>query len=1655
MQQDKMTFYQGLLEKAEKALAGNERELAGYIIQQAQLDYYDRKDFQKEIYKLVEEMSQDNTLSIKPLVSVEKKWMGSEQTKTHQTFSFQPLIDVVKKWLGDEVGALFQYIAEHATDYPYSVGYYRRPFRTSNLRWHFQVVMKKLFSILELTRQSFHINDYLSRDVELDYTNNYIVSDYIAYELDQGNEKVFQTLKDIIYGENNTVLLNKWMIEGILHSHHQQAYEMLGELLLAARLQEGLRQSIVESMDEGTIEGTLYLLNIIINHDLIRYSSVIRALDVWTGLNLEASNKRVAKQCIEYVYQALTDSQAREQWLTSNDVNQLYISLWATAVYEEDDVEKKIYHLMEHGALYQKIVSMSFLSQSQNDGLKYDIAQKYLGETDRELQYYIISNLGYHFSYSIDYFSGTHEKTLELEKIESLKDKKERARQFFLLKEILLSIPNKELTITSKVFQDTTVILSTDTIAQKILYLISYDMDQEWIAELIRLKDKVGSDIRHNLLEFYMKDLNNQKQRDFLFDSLSDKSMNNRETAMIKISSLELSDHEVEKVEAILKLKTGTLRQKAIQILLLLKEERLKGSIDRLLSSKLELQRLGALEILTELKENHERQEEFISFKGKINTITNPTDKEKVFIDKFSNIEEKGLKNGFGLYDPAQKADVSLSERPIVPLRDVFTLPTEEVIQFLKGLSELVHDHRHHEYQVEYYGGYKETLLLGSDLRVNFQKEEGQSRVNRLPLAEVWKRYYQEKGLTTEQLVQIRFLLSRDDFHRYYFERLNRWEKADYPVLTSTRKEFLSQLYPIDQIVQVDQLNENMEYSQQVYQIVDAYFDDLDKPEAFEVFNQILYTMVIKVPGDQQKNQSKWISLLVQPWLEWCEAFVHNEESFKHYFSSIYYLYRQSDYKCFFPSIEDFARAYDCHLIDEEEVYRELLSREKSSDHFWQLTNERNDFLKKYPCMLPLKNRAIETILEIELSRGELSTDVTPLALNIQKYEGIEYFVKILLGTDKDSFVRGYIYSYAGQAPKKDTFSHLLKACYPKPGETESLLGQLLKGKKVSDKRLLEAAMYAPQWIEIVSKYLKWDGLRSAAWYFHAHINESFSAEKETIVAHYSPIKPEDFNDGAFDIAWFKEAYQELGEKRFNLLYDAAKYISVGANHRRSQLFADATLGKLTLSDMKKSVTEKRNKDHLLCYSLIPIDLENERDVLDRYEFLQAFLQESKKFGAQRRASESKAVGIALENLARNAGYKDVIRLNWEMEAKKLEEIQPQLELKNIDDLTIQLVIDVTGKADIHVHKNGKALKSIPSKFNKHEYVLELKGIKADLSNQYKRAKEELERSMVSQNSFTLSELTKMMKNPVISPLLESLVFKVEEHLGYFVDGRLMGVADGEGYLIESDDELFIAHPVHLYESGQWSDFQKDLFNRQLKQPFKQVFRELYVPKSDELAAGTASMRYAGHQVQPRKAVALLKGRNWTVSYEEGLQRVFYKENMIAKIYAMADWFSPSDIESPTLEMVEFFDRHSYQSLALKDVPKLLFSETMRDLDLVVSVAHVGGVDPEASLTTIEIRRAIVAESIRLLKLDNVRVEGNFAIIEGSLGEYSVHLGSANAYKQASGALFIVPVHSQHRGKVFLPFMDEDPKTSEIVSKILMLAQDKKIKDPYILEQIK
>ena len=84
----------------------------------------------------------------------------------------------------------------------------------------------------------------------------------------------------------------------------------------------------------------------------------------------------------------------------------------------------------------------------------------------------------------------------------------------------------------------------------------------------------------------------------------------------------------------------------------------------------------------------------------------------------------------------------------------------------------------------------------------------------------------------------------------------------------------------------------------------------------------------------------------------------------------------------------------------------------------------------------------------------------------------------------------------------------------------------------------------------------------------------------------------------------------------------------------------------------------------------------------------------------------------------------------------------------------------------------------------------------------------------------------------------------------------------------------------------------------------------------------------------------------------------------------------------------------------------------------------------------------------------NVKLDSKHALIQGEYGHYSVHLGSGVVHKQPGGSLCVVPVNAQHRGRLFLPFTDDDPRTAVMISKVLLLARDSEIQDPTILAQI-
>ena len=334
------------------------------------------------------------------------------------------------------------------------------------------------------------------------------------------------------------------------------------------------------------------------------------------------------------------------------------------------------------------------------------------------------------------------------------------------------------------------------------------------------------------------------------------------------------------------------------------------------------------------------------------------------------------------------------------------------------------------------------------------------------------------------------------------------------------------------------------------------------------------------------------------------------------------------------------------------------------------------------------------------------------------------------------------------------------------------------------------------------------------------------------------------------------------------------------------------------------------------------------------------------------------------------------------------------------------------------------------------------------------------ETAMEERDCFTFGELRRLSENPVTKAITENIVFISDDDKPLSGLPTHDGLSDqnGELHSISEDTNLRAAHPFDLYKAGVWADYQKLMMtlgnSEGRKQPFRQVFRELYVKLPEEMNKDR-SLMFAGNQIQTMRTIGALKNRRWIADYEDGLQKIYYKDNIIASIYAEADWFSPGDIEAPTLEGVFFADRKTGALLKIEDVPDIIYSEIMRDVDLAVSVAQAGGVDPETSHSTVEMRRVILEFNLSLFGIKNVHFEKNHAFIDGTHGKYTVHLGSGVIHKIGGHQINVLAVGGGKKSKLFLPFIDEDPKTAEIMTKVLTFAEDSKIKDPYIMDQIR
>jgi len=422
------------------------------------------------------------------------------------------------------------------------------------------------------------------------------------------------------------------------------------------------------------------------------------------------------------------------------------------------------------------------------------------------------------------------------------------------------------------------------------------------------------------------------------------------------------------------------------------------------------------------------------------------------------------------------------------------------------------------------------------------------------------------------------------------------------------------------------------------------------------------------------------------------------------------------------------------------------------------------------------------------------------------------------------------------------------------------------------------------------------------------------------------------------------------------------------------------------------------------------------------------------------------------------------------------------------------------GDAVLSWWRGGKLLKSVPAevKSDHAETLADLKKAAKELQAVVSTQRLRLERQLLSQSSCPFERWTDWYLNhPLTSTFAKRLIWEIQtgeasESAMWWQDGLVNWA--GSTVRPAAGSTVRLWHPIRseVQEVLSWRCWLED---RGIRQPFKQAHREVYLLTDAERETATYSNRFAGHIVRQHQFSALCRERGWQFKLmgewdshnNPRLELPQYNLRVEFDVDFSEDAGVSGHMVYTTIgtERVRFLPmeakrkryelRPPLRALRLEDIPAVVFSEAMRDVDLLVGVTSIGadpawgmdrGDDPHAEYwrrfadaelsTAAENRKSVIERLLPKLTIrDRCRITGRYLTVRGESNEYRIHLGSGNVLMEpGSRYLCIVRGAGDTAATVPLPF-DGDSMFATILSKAFLLANDKAIQDQTILRQIR
>ena len=443
---------------------------------------------------------------------------------------------------------------------------------------------------------------------------------------------------------------------------------------------------------------------------------------------------------------------------------------------------------------------------------------------------------------------------------------------------------------------------------------------------------------------------------------------------------------------------------------------------------------------------------------------------------------------------------------------------------------------------------------------------------------------------------------------------------------------------------------------------------------------------------------------------------------------------------------------------------------------------------------------------------------------------------------------------------------------------------------------------------------------------------------------------------------------------------------------------------------------------------------------------------------------------------------------------------------------TAELVVQGSRAALTWRSGAGKISKSVPAAI-RQEHQEELKDLKAaagDIDKMLPALAQRLDRQFAARRTWTYAAWReRYLDHPLAGTIARRLLWTVDGEACGFADGELRTLA---GAPVAGGTTVELWHPIgrEIAEVLAWREW---LERHRITQPFKQAHREVYLLTDAERETGTYSNRFAGHVLRQHQFHSLAAIRGWRNKLrimadatfppatrelpEWGLRAEFWIEGYGDDAYT--DIAPSGSYLRLGTDQVRFYpigapenvahdvSRHGsgyymlvgrgqdpVQPVPLTEIPALVLSEVLRDVDLFVGVASIGNdpawqdAGPNGRFArywvshgfgelnqTAQTRRDLLARLLpRLAIAGQCTIESRFLHVKGTRHSYKIHLGSGNIMiTPGDRYLCIVPRPDAGPDLGYLPF-EGDLTLSVIVSKAMLLAHDDKITDPAILSQL-